>query len=170
MYLFVFKRNGVLVKVIKLGNLAPGKHWILIVPFLHSMSSRIWGRVESPIIKVIPFFHMWVSPSVSSDFFELEYALSLTVRSLFSVNFLAFSISALNWLIVLSISARWILISIGTLLTSTPQTVFSSLTLLMLLSITVILWVRPLGSKGRALTKPKLFQHLIHLESCLFLS
>ena len=94
--------------------MAPGKHRTLIVPFLQSFSSRIWDRIKSPIIKVVPFLHVWVSSTLSSDIFQLEYALSLTVKSLSTVNFLAFSISALNWSMVLSmVSARQRLASLS---------------------------------------------------------
>ena len=94
--------------------MAPGKNWTLIVPFLQSLSSRNWDIIESHTIKVVPFLHVSVSSTLPSDFFELECALSWTVKSLHIVNVLAFSISALNWSMVLSIvSTRWRLASLS---------------------------------------------------------
>ena len=79
---------------------------------------------------MVPFLHVWLCSSLSSDYFGQECALSLTLKSLSRVNFLAFLISALNWSMVLSMaSTRWRLASLlgvltRTLLASTASTVF----------------------------------------------
>ena len=118
--------------------MAPGKYRTLIVPSLHSLSLRIWNRTESSIIKVVPLFHVRVSSTISSNFGELECAMSSIIKLLFLANFLAFSISVLHWSIVLSmVYARWRFSSlrrftslwlpgalIGALSTSTASTVF----------------------------------------------
>ena len=82
-----------MIKIIKLGT---WKILNLDITFLHSLSSGILDRIESHIIKVVPFFHVRVSSTISSDFPELEYAILLNVKSLSLVNFLAFFINALD--------------------------------------------------------------------------
>ena len=82
-----------MIKITKLGT------WKILnfdITFLHSLSSPILDRIESHIIKVVPFFHVQVSSTISSDFPELECAIFLNVKSLSLVNFLAFFISALD--------------------------------------------------------------------------